>query len=247
MVGKKWLWAGCLLSLSAMADIKYDKKDKILGVELVTAKDNKTRMYLGTISKTFPQNLVSVKNAVINFADKCNNSYMKKRKFTDKKQKCKYHNDHLVETFVIKDINAKGWTKEENEIERYILGRKIYNRGEFGHYELIQIFQSKNAEDQNFIKITQTMLNDKQTRAYVKPRFKRESAFKNTVSTFILTETKPQETQLSFEYKAETQHWVLNKEISIPQVFSNMSKSINDLVKTVDAESTIQGRDVASN
>jgi hypothetical protein len=40
---------------------------------------------------------------------------------------------------------------------------------------------------------------------------------------------------------------MLNKEVSVPQVFASMSKGINDLIKAMDQESRTPMRDVAAN
>jgi hypothetical protein len=240
------LCAGWMIALQALAEAKVDKTDFINGVNVVSAKDEDVRTYQGTITKTFPHGIESVRQGVVNFADKCNNEYRDRRKYTDKNFICKYHNEHLVETQVIRNLKS-GWKKEANEIDRFVLARQVYNRGSFGYYELVRIYEYRNSDNKKVIKIVQTMLNDKQARLYTNPVFEKDSAFDESSSTFVLTEVSATETNLNYEYKAETEHWILNKEVSIPQVFASISKSINDLVKTVDLESAIQSRELASN
>lgn len=238
--------AGLMVTLGAGAATKFDKKDTISGVKVESGKKDSTRLYRGTFSKSFPFAIDAVKNSIVNFQEKCNNKYKDRRQFTDKKADCKYHNDNLVETIVIKDINQTGWTKTEGETERYILGRQVYNRGSFGFYEMVKVVESKNELNQKVLTVTQRMLSEKETKVYTKPKFDRDSAFDNTTATFVLTEVSPKETTLAYEYSAETEHWILNKEVSVPQVFSSISKSINDLVQTMDKESQVQTRDLAS-
>ncbi len=244
---KLLMCAGWLITIHAFAETKMDKTESINGVSVQSGKHDSTRIYRGSITKIFPYTLATVKYSVVNFQDRCNNSFKERRKFTDKTTTCKYHNENLVETLVIKDIKKNDWVKEANEVERYVLGRQIYNRGSFGYYELVQIYEGKNTQNQKTITVTQKMMNDQETRKYIRPLFEKDSAFDETTGTFTLTETSPTETTLTYEYTAETEHWILNKEVSIPQVFSSISKSINDLVKTVDAESSLQSRDIASN
>lgn len=240
------LCAGWLIALTAFAEAKIDKKDTINGVKVTSAKDDDTRTYSGQITKKFPHPIESVKSGIVNFDEKCNNDYKERRNFTDKKADCKYHNDHLVETLVVKDLKD-GWTKDANEVERYILGRQIYNRGSFGYYEMVKVFEAKNAQNQRTITIVQTMMSDKQVKKYTKPAFEKDSAFDDSMSIFTLTETAPNETTMEYTYQASTEHFILNKEISVPQVFASISKSINDLIKTVATESALKSRDVASN
>ncbi len=238
---------GWLITTAAFAGVKMEKKETINGITVETGKKDDVRVYQGTVSKTFPFNLTTVKNSIVNFNEKCNDSLKDKRQFTDKKIPCKYHNENLVETLIVKDIKQTGWTKEANEVDRYILGRQVYNRGSFGYYELVRVFESVNAQNQKTIKIVTHMLSDKEVKAYISPKFEKDSAFDRSVSTYTLTEVSPNETTLAYSYNAETEHWILNKEVSVPQVFSSISKSINDLLKTVSAESAIQNRDLASN
>jgi hypothetical protein len=244
---KIFLCAGWLIAVQAFAGAKIDKTDKINGVSVQSGKDDSKRVYLGKISQSFPHSIESVKQAIVNFGDKCNNSYKDRRKYTDKNFICKYHNEHLVETQVIRKLKQNGWTKEPGETDRFLLARQVYNRGSFGYYELVRIYETKDAANKKSIKIVQTMLNDEQTKKYTSPLFEKDSAFDKSSSTFLLTEVSPTETSLSYQYNAETEHWILNKEVSVPQVFASISKSINDLVKTVVTESAIQSRDVASN
>ena len=244
---KIFLCAGWLIAIHAFADTKVEKQELINGVTVQTGKHDSTRMYSGSINKVIPYSLKNVSQSILNFQDRCNNSFKDRRKFTSKSVNCKYHSDNLVETIVLKNIKTSGWTKEAGEIDRFLLGRQIYNRGSFGHYELVRVYEEKNNKEQKTIRIVQTMLEDKEVKKYTKPNFEKDSAFDKTTGSFVLTETGPNETLLTYDYCSFTDHWVLNKEVSIPQVFSSISKSINDLVKTVEQESVITSRDLASN
>lgn len=231
---------------SAFSAVKYDKLDEIKGVVLKSGKEKSNRYFMGSSTKTIQQPLQYVMNGVLNFQEKCNNDYKDKREYTDKKTDCKYHNAHLVETLIIKDIHPTGWVKEANERERYITGRRVYNRGSFGYYELIQIFDGKNDKNQKTVTVVQRMLNDKEAKVYVNPKFKKDSAFDESIGTFTLTEINPHTTEVTYAYNSETEHWLLNKEVSVPQIFSTISQSINDLMVSIDKESSLQSRDLAS-
>ena len=232
-----------IAQMSFAADIT---KNTIDGVAVQSAKKDDARTYTGTISKDFSTSMANVVKSVVNFNEKCNNSLKDRREFTDKKANCKYHNENLVETIIVKDINKNGWTKEPSEVDRYLLARHIYNRGKFHHYELIRVYEKINQQNQKTIIITQTMMNDKDVKKYTSPKFDKDSAFDEVISTFTLTEVSPNLINLKYEYKAVTDHWMLNKEVSVPQVFASMSKGINDLIKAMDQESRVPARDVAA-
>ena len=241
------LCSSLLVSLGASAATKIDKKETINGVTVESGKEDSTRVYRGSITKSFPYPLTAVKSSVVNFEDKCNNKYKNRRQYGDKNRDCKYHNENLVETVTVRDINKEGWSKEANEVDRYVVGRQVYNRGSFGYYELVRVMEGKNEQNQKTLTIVLEMLDDSQAKTYIKPAFSKDSAFDKSLSLYVLTEISPKETTLTYAYEAETEHWVLNKEVSVPQVFASISKSINDLVKTVDAESSKVTRDLASN
>jgi hypothetical protein len=233
-----------LFSLSAFSQSTFDKTEELFGVDLKSGKTDSTRSYYGSTEKKFPFSLEIVRNNVTNFTDKCNNSYKGKRSFTSTEIDCKYHNEHLIESFVVKDLKPQEDFK--NYTENYLLGRLVYNRGQYGFYDLVQIQEGRNQKNQKTVTVNLRMLNTEEVKLMTEPKIEKESAFNKTQATFILTELSPNETQVSYSYSAETSHWLLNKEVAVPQVFASISKSINDLMKTIDEGSTTQKREIAS-
>lgn len=220
-----------------------DKSDLLNGVELKSGKENQIRSFTGKISKSFPYSLELVKKSVTNFSEKCNNSYKDKRKYVSEDLDCKYHNEHLIESFEVTDIKRP---EGKNATDFYLLGRQVYNRGSYGYYELVEIKNGMNTKGQLTSTVSLHMLDDQEVKAFTQPKFSKESAFDKTHSVYTLVQVSPSETVLTYEYHAETDHWILNKEISVPQVFASISKSINDLLKTVESESSLQKRALAS-
>lgn len=231
------------LSVTAFAN-SYDKTEELNGVSLKSGKEAAVRTFVGSMEKVLPFPIELVKKGITNFTEKCNNDYKDKRKYTDEKVDCKYHNDHLVETFVVRDIRQTDHFKHLSEV--YLVGRQVYNRGSFGYYELVQVSQGVNEKKQKTFTVMLRMLDDDEVRSFTSPKFSKESAFDHSQSVYTLTEVSPNQTHMTYEYSADTDHWLLNKEVSVPQVFASISKSINDLMKTVEAESTFQKRELAS-
>lgn len=219
--------------------------DIINGVKVKTEKKNGMRSYVGYIEKILPYSIEYVKMGTTNFSEKCNNNYKSKRKYTDKKANCKYHNDNLVESFTLKNIRQHENFKDFNEV--YLLGRLVYNRGSFGYYELVKVKEETNHKKLKTISITMEMLNDNQVKKYISPKFSKESAFNTSICTFNLRQIGPEQTLVGYEYSALTDHWLLNKDISITQVFSSISKGINDLMITVEKEADFQKKSALVN
>src|SRR5690349_21807224 len=116
---------------------EYDKTQEFYGVSLKSMKADAVRSYEGSAEKILSYTIDLVKKGVTNFSDKCNNAFRNKRKFTPKTSECRYHNENIVETFVVKDIRQMDYFKEVSEV--YLLGRQIYNRGAYGFYELVTV------------------------------------------------------------------------------------------------------------
>jgi len=220
-----------------------DKTDVLNGVELLSSKESSTRSYVGHIEKSLPYGFHTVMKGITNFADKCNNEFKKKRVFTSEED-CKYLNENLIETIVIKDIKRPENLKSFKD--SYLIGRRVYNRGEFGYYELVTVRESLNEKNQKVTHIDLTMLNDDEVKNYTDLKIKKDSAFDSSISSYKVTEVSPTETLVRYEYSATTKHWLLNKEITVPQVFSSISKGINLLFESIEGESSFLKREVAS-
>ena len=235
---------GSLIVSSTFAAVA-ERSDEIDGVKLESGKLDSSRFYKGTVSKTYPYSIEQIKASVMNFDGRCNNEFKDKRIHTDKTQDCKFHNANLVESVVVKNIHS-GWTKEENEVERLLVARRVYNRGSYAYNEIVKVYEYKNDQNQKVVKINQRMIDDSEAKKYADPIVSKDSAFDTNEGTFILTQISPTETKMDYTYDSATTHWILNKEVSVPQVFSSISKSLNDLISVVDKESAGYSRAIAA-
>ena len=232
-----------LLSLNLYAT---PRTETINDVVVSSDKNNDTRNYRGMLTKKISRNIQNVKAAILNFEQKCNNDLSRKRTLTSREMKCTYFNENLIESLVVKDLKQPQ-EKEDGEVNRFVIVRRAYNRGLYSHYEITTEKEHLNSQKQKVITITQKMIpSDKVTNYIEKPLVESNSVFNTTKGTFVLTEISPTETQFDYEYYAETDHWVLNKEISVSQVFSSITKSLNDLWVSIDQESEKLMRSVAS-
>ena len=231
-------------STSSYSRSTFDKEESLNGIRLKSGKSHSVRTFLAHIEKKFPYPVELVKKGITNFTDKCNNSYKNKRKFTSRQTECRYHNENLIETFVVQDMRPMEDFKRFNEV--YLLGRQVYNRGIFGYYEMVTITEGRNEKNNKVVTIKLRMLDDNEVKYLITPKFSRESSFDKSTTIFTLTAITPEETHVKYEYQAETDHWLLNKQISVPQVFVSIGKSMEELIKSVDTESGRQKRELAS-
>lgn len=234
-----------LSSLSVHAGAHFDRHEKLKGVSLQTGKEGDQRNYRAFTKTTLPYSASMVLNSIINYAEYCNNSLKLKRQFSDQARDCKYHNENIIESMVIKNLKTAS-AAEPGEVERFVVGRRIYNRGLYGHYELVKISAGKNKAGQKTHTINQRMLNDSESKTLIEPQIQKDSSYSESTVRFILTEISPTQTELKYIYQASTSHWILNKELSVAQVFSSLVKSANDMVKSISLEAERQTRSIAS-
>lgn len=230
-------------SLATSAEVKFDKTEVLNDVVLKSSKQDSVRTYYGSVEKTLPYPIEIIKKSVTNFESRCNNAFKDKRSFTDDKMDCKFHNENLIETVVVKDITPSETFKDFSEA--YLLGRRVYNRGTFGYYELVTI-KNETVNKKKLTTISIRMLTHDEVKTFTSPKFERESVFDSSVTKFILKEISSGETQVTYDYQADTDHWLLNKEVSVPQVFVSISKAVNDLMTSLESDSSSQKRELAS-
>lgn len=214
------------------------------GIELKSSKEKNKRIYQGSITKILPYSADAIKMGIINYPERCNNEYIKKRMFSSSSTSCKYHSENLIETIIIRDLIKNENIKQFSDA--FVLGRRIHNRGTFGYYELVTIQEKETSKGKNIV-IINRMLGDNETNQYITPKFKRESAFDESSETFIVNEISPNQTELNYTYLSTTAHWLLNKEVTVTQVFSSMEKSISRLLNSIEQESKIQSKETVPN
>jgi hypothetical protein len=208
-------------------------------VSLSSTKKGSTRFYSANKNKVLSYGIHFVKLATTDFANRCNNEFKNKRRFTPKSLTCRHHNDHLIESFVDKVLPPKPQVYSE----AFLLARQIYNRGQLGYYELVTIQESRDEKNKQKIIINLKMLNDSEVKEFSSPKFSQDSAFDQSQGTFVLTELSPESTNLSYSYLSETDHWLLNKEVSVTRVFSSIARSINDLFEAIEDEALLRKKE----
>jgi hypothetical protein len=216
----------------AIDSVDQNKKKKI---DLRSGKNESSRFFEATTTNLIESNLENAFKSVINFDEKCNNEFKHKRKLTPREKNCKYFNNNLVES-KREDITIE-YEKDINETQRFLIKRNIHNRGDYYHVDLAKVYEYKNDKNQRVIKVTHDMLSDNDLKKYLGPNAaKTESVFQVAYGEFVLTEISPAQTELQYLYRNVTDHWLVNKIVSVPKVFGTMSGTIHDLMKSINQE-----------
>lgn len=232
----KYLYVGLFICTSVLAQNDFDKTEELFNVSLKSGKEESTRRYFGTTSREIPSSLASVKESILKFSERCNDSLRDKRKYLSETQNCRFHSEHDIETFVVKEHKTE-------DAETYLLGRRTYNKGLSEFYEMIQLKEGKDSSGKTVVTFSSSMLNDEEVKLLTDIKMSKDSVYDKTEATIVLTEVSDSETSLKMDFKSETSHWLLNKEMMVPQVFVAISKNINEFISTLSDKPS---RDIAS-
>jgi hypothetical protein len=102
------------------------------------------------------------------------------------------------------------------------------------------IFEYQNSAKEKVFEIKQYMLSDDEAKKYLDNPVKRESAFKEAYGHFLVTAKAPNKTIFEYEYIGKTDHWFLNKDMMIGQVYDSVAVGIEDLFHSVETEANLK-------
>lgn len=207
--------------------IKIDKTNQLMGVDLSTGKKSTFRFYRGDIKKEFLTSVDHVANAILDYQNRCNNKFKEKRKYLDKNKNCPYYVDHLVESVIhpLKD-------KIDQETEAFIVTYYINKRGRYIQNDLVKVYKN-DVDNKKNIKIVQQMIDDQQLKKLI-PGIKdlNDNIFQDQVVEYLIEEVNGKAI-LNYRYEMKTNHWLVNKIISVPEVFENMSETIGQFMSAL--------------
>ncbi|MCT4641357.1 MAG: hypothetical protein N4A33_03600 [Bacteriovoracaceae bacterium] len=214
----KTLLITILLTSSLYSSNKViDKKDynKENDVHLISGMDGDYRFYIGKKEAILKSNLQEILASILNYTEKCNNEYSDRRLFTPKSKKCLYHNSNLIESKV-HILNNKMFA------QKYLVERRIYNSGLYTHVDLIQVSKT----DSENIKVTQTMLSNKEASQLKKGLVENNSVFNKAIATFNIKKLETNKYKVKYEYSNKTDHWLLTKSFTASRVFNSVSSGL---------------------
>ncbi|MFG1484279.1 hypothetical protein ABMA79_00040 [Halobacteriovorax sp. HFRX-2_2] len=208
-------------------EIDYREKSKEFDVSMLSGKKKGIRFYQGTISDTIAQPVDKVLETVLAFDKRCNNEYRDKRTLSAKNISCPFSSDSLIESVIIKNLKVKKLDK--NEIKRFVVKRRSYNRGLYTYNDLIRVYRYMDG-----FKITMEMLNDKQSKAYISSPLSNNSVMQTSGGVYYIMPASGGKTRYTYTFTCSTDHWLLNKSITVSTFFSNMAKNLRSEFNTIN-------------
>lgn len=222
-----------LTLLTAQAEEKYDRFEKIQNVTLQTGKEGSQRHFRAFTKVDLPNEADKVLAELLDFESSCNNDLSHKREVLKQDHVCTRFDRDVIENTVFKTL--KNSALEKDETQRLIVQRRVYNRGDYGYYELVRVFKKADG-----YRVTLEILKDKLARKYIEPKIEFDYFFHQKNSEFILTQKTNSTTELKLITEASTRNWFLNKAFSVGQVFQGL------VTETTDLLGRFERRDVTS-
>lgn len=229
-----------LTVLSAQAEEKYDRFEKIQNVTLQTGKEGSQRHFRAFTKIDLPKDAESVLADILDFESSCNNDFAHKREILQRDHHCKRFDRDVIENKVIGKLKDSSLKKDE--VRRFIVQRRVYNRGEYGYYELVRVFKKADG-----YRVTLELLKGNAVHQYLEPQIEFDYFFHQKNSDFILTQKSETSTELKLITEASTRNWFLNKAFSVGQVFQGLVTETSDLLgRFQDTEHSPAKRSLAS-
>lgn len=207
-----------------------DEKQAILS----SGKKDDTRFYRIVKTTYFDSSAKHVMKFALNFNLRCNNNLRDLRVLNSKDFNCPLSSDGMIESQIIRKVNS--YQKFPHEIDRFIVQNRIKKRGEFfTHVDLVTVYEKKENNFKTYI-VHVKMLEDTESIKYFDKAIKRNSVFKNAETIFTFSEQEDHRTKLVYDYKSETDHWLLNKSIVISRFFEGMLNSTERIIRAIEQQ-----------
>src|SRR5690606_787127 len=159
---------------------------------------------------------------VVNFPSRCNNSYRKERKFLAKDAECVYHNENMIESQIVRDLKIK--EKGENEIDRFVLKRRIWNKGLHTYNDLVTVTElPKEGNQEKVIEVSYKLLSDEESAKLIDNPLPFDNAFYYTIGTYRLIKLPNNRIEIKYSYQTKTNHWFLTSSMIQGSVHSSLA------------------------
>lgn len=202
--------------------VKLAEQDKIKDVQIYAAEKDGNRIYFASYETVIDGDFDQALHFVVNFPSRCNNSYRKERKFLAKDAECVYHNENMIESQIVRELKIKD--KGENEIDRFVLKRRIWNKGLHTYNDLVTVKEIKPEDkQQRVVEVSYRLLNDDESAKLIDNPLPFDNAFHYTIGTYRLIKLPQNKIQIQYSYETKTNHWFLTSGMIQGSVHSSLA------------------------
>ena len=211
----------------SLQGLKFEDQREINGVQVQNANVENGRVYHATLGKVIERPFLDVVSDILHFEQRCNNEYRDKRRYSAKDFNCQHLNKNLVESVIIRDIKFPV-KKVENEKDRFLIFRNIYNREAFQNYDLV-IHTEKGGEKsgttgKRVATITYSMLSDEETQQYLTTSEKKKSVFDVIQGSYEIEELDGAKCRVCMTYTTKTSYWMMTNGFAVAIVYKSMAE-----------------------
>ncbi|OFZ17141.1 MAG: hypothetical protein A2X86_01435 [Bdellovibrionales bacterium GWA2_49_15] len=207
----------------SIQSLKFEDQREMNGVKLETAKVDDARIFHATLGKVIQRPFSDVVSDILHFEQRCNNDYRDKRRFSPKDFNCQHLNKNLVESIIIRDIKLPP-AKMENEKQRFLIFRNIYNREAFQNYDLVVHTEKIVASGKRLALITYGMLSDEEVLPYLATSEKKKSVFDVIQGSYEVEELEPGKCRVGMTYTTKTSYWMMTNGFAVAMVYKSMAE-----------------------
>lgn len=202
--------------------VKLGKEEVIKDVRVLSAEKDDSIFYHASYQTAISGDYEKALQFVLNFPQRCNNSYRRERKLTSKENECVYHNDNLIESQIVRELKTKD--KEQFEVDRFVLKRRIWNKGLHTYNDLVTVKELKPESNQErLVEISYRLLHDEEANKLIDNPVPFDNAFYYTVGTYRMGKQKDGKISIKYSYVTKTDHWFLTSGMVQGSIYSSLA------------------------
>ncbi|MBI2520398.1 MAG: hypothetical protein HYV97_08265 [Bdellovibrio sp.] len=216
-------WGATAFAQFSIQGLKFEDQRELNGVKVQNAKIDDARVFHATLGKVIERPFADVVSDILHFEQRCNNEYRDKRRFSPKEFNCQHLNKNLVESVIIREIKLPA-TKMENEKERFLIFRNIYNREAFQNYDLVIYTEKTGGLGKRVAMITYSMLSDEEAQQYLTTWEKKKSVFDIIQGSYEIEELEGGKCRVGMTYTTKTSYWMMTNGFAVGMIYKSMAE-----------------------
>ncbi len=215
--------------------VTLGKQERIKDVQIYFGEKDDVRLYQAFYNTNFSGDMKKALEFVVNFPNRCNNSYRKERKFLEKDFNCPIHNENLIETQIVRELKKTQQTP--GMIDQFVLKRRIWNKGLHTYNDLVTVKKLTPKEGESeAVEVSYRLLTDEESKSFIDNPVPFDNAFFYTVGTYRLAQSKDGKVDVQYSYATKTDHWFLTSGMVQGSIHSSIATGVRlavDSIQTV--------------
>ena len=211
-------------SIPTIDGVQLSPVDKINDVQVYAAENKDDRLYFASYETLINGDFDKALDFVVNFPRRCNNSYRRERKFLAQDFDCVYHNENMIESKIERNLKITE-EKNANLIDRFVLKRRIWNKGLHTYNDLVHVTELPKEKGQlRVVEVRYRLLQDEEAKKLIEDPVPFDNAFYHTIGIYRLIKLPDNKIQIKYSYETKTNHWFLTGGLIQGSVHSSLAR-----------------------